>query len=122
MVRSGGMNAHIRYISIVSERPDSLVDFYTTYFHMKELGGTEQGVALTDGFYNVSFVKRQGEEEVGFSHFGLAIDDIKEVAARLGEFAPQAQVQPETGDVLHGEYRVFDPNGIAVSLSTKQFN
>jgi len=118
------VDAHIRYLAIVSERPETLAHFYMTYFSMRELGRSDEGdIALTDGFYNVSLVKpRPGADEIGISHFGIEIDDVREIEARLEEFAPKSDIQQEEGGLFHGEYRVFDPNGVAVSLSERHFN
>ena len=44
-----------------------------------------------------------------------------DVKARLEEFAPDVEILPESGDLHHGEYRVHDPNGYPVSLSTRHF-
>ena len=122
------MRTHISYIAFLSDQPDRLAEHYSTYFGLKELGRSADGdVSMTDGFYNLSFLKRRKElgeanDEVGLHHFGLAIDDIHDFEGGLEEFAPQADVRAESGDVHHGEYRFTDPNGLTVSLSTKHFN
>lgn len=117
------MDARIRYLALGSEQPEKLAQFYATYFGMKELGRSGDGeIALTDGFYNISILKPGAGVEPGLSHMGLEIDDIHEVEGRLEEFAPHADIQAENGDLFHGEYRVLDPNGRAISLSTKHFN
>jgi catechol 2,3-dioxygenase-like lactoylglutathione lyase family enzyme len=119
--------AHLSYLAIISERPETLADFYRTYFGLSELDRSLAGdISMTDGFFNLTFFKRradlgESDDSVGAHHFGLAIDDIREIEARLKEFAPNADLQPENGDLHHGEYRVFDPNGYPVSLSTKHF-
>ena len=88
------MESQIRYLAIVSERPENLAHFYSTYFSMRELGRSDTGnVALTDGFYNISILKpSDSSSELGISHFGVTIDDIGEVEARLKEFAPNADI------------------------------
>jgi catechol 2,3-dioxygenase-like lactoylglutathione lyase family enzyme len=117
------MDSRIRYLALGSEQPDKLAHFYTTYFGMTELGRSDKGeIALTDGFYNLSILPPGHGVEPGLSHFGLEIDDIREVEGRLEEFSPNAELKGEKGDLFHGEYRVTDPNGLAVSLSTKKFN
>jgi len=118
------MASHYRFIQIVSERPDTLAEFYGTHFAMRQLGRTHGGdIAMTDGFYNLSLVKpAAGNEELGISQFGIEIDDIREIEARLEEFAPQADIRQEPGGLCHGEYSVLDPNGIKVSLSTQHFS
>jgi hypothetical protein len=121
------MDAHFGYMAIVSDRPQALADYYAKYFQMWELGRSEAGdVSITDGFLNVSILKqRPGVEGAmgrpGLSHFGIAVRDIREVEANLEEFMPSADIQAENGDLHHGEYRVVSPNGLPVSLSTKNF-
>ena len=85
------MNSQIRYLAIVSEQPETLANFYSTYFKMRELGRSDDGdVAVTDGFYNISILKQRSEsEETGISHFGITIDDIGAVEARIKEFASE---------------------------------
>src|SRR5205823_1400666 len=61
-------------------------------------------------------------ERPGLSHYGIEIDDIREVEAGLEEFAPDADIREEPGGLHHGEYRVFDPDGLAISLSAKSFH
>jgi hypothetical protein len=58
---------------------------------------------------------------MGLSHFGIAVSDIHEVEANLEDYAPDADIQAEQGDLHHGEYRVVGPNGLPVSISTRNF-
>ncbi|HEX6511966.1 MAG TPA: VOC family protein [Chloroflexota bacterium] len=122
------MRGHISYIALISEQPDKLASYYATYFGLKEIGRSSDGdVSLSDGYYNLSILKRRaglGEvnDEVGLHHFGLAIDDIHEIESRLEDFAPSADIRGENGDVHHGDYRLIDTNGLTVSLSTKHFH
>lgn len=86
------MASQIRYIAINAEQPDVLAAFYTRYFGMKELGQSSAGdVSLTDGFYNVSFLKHCGDlakgESAGLSHFGVSVDDIRDIEGRPSRFA-----------------------------------
>ncbi len=116
------MNYRIRYIAGVAEDPAKLSSYYTSFYGMRELGRSDAGdVSLTDGFYNLTFLKRRGDEELGLNHFGIEIDDIHEIEARLEEFAPRADIEQEPGGLHHGEYRVYDPNNLPISLSTHSF-
>ena len=117
------MDSRIRYIALVTEKPEELARFYTGHFGMRELGRSDGDIALTDGFYNLSLVKpKEGFSEPGLSHFGVEIDSIREIEGRLEEFAPHSDIKAEAGGLCQGEYRVTDPNGLTVSLSEKHFN
>ncbi len=117
------MESQIRYRAIVSERPEVLAGFYSRYFSMRELGRTDGGdVALTDGFYNISIVKPRDGEPRGISHFGVTIDDIGAVEARLRQFAPSTEIKKDEGGLFHGDYLVRDPSGQTVALSSRQFH
>lgn len=117
------MESQIRYLAIVSERPEVLAGFYSRYFSMRELGRSDGGdVALTDGFYNISIVKPRDGEPRGISHFGVTIDDIGAVEARLRQFAPSTEIKKDEGGLFHGDYLVRDPSGQTVALSSRQFH
>ncbi len=118
---------HLSYLAIIAERPEVLADFYNTHFGLTELGRSAVGdISMTDGYFNLTFLKRrpglgESDDSTGLHHVGLGIPDIREIEARLEEFAPDGEVLPENGDLHHGEYRIHDPNGYPVSLSTRHF-
>jgi hypothetical protein len=117
------MESQIRYLAIVSERPEALAAFYSRYFSMRELGRSDSGdIALTDGFYNISLLKPRNGEPLGISHFGLTIEDIGAVESRLRRFAPKTEVRELEGGLFRGDYMVTDPSGQMLALSTHQFH
>jgi len=93
------MNSQIRYLAIVSERPETLANFYSSYFKMRELGRSDAGdIAVTDGFYNISILKRREDtDELGINHFGITVDDINKIEARLKEFSPNSEIRQDNG-------------------------
>lgn len=121
------MDAHIGYMAIVSEQPEILARFYAKHFGMWQLGTSAAGdISITDSYLNVSLLKKRSGVEGesgrdGLSHFGISIDNVRELERRLEEFAPDATLEPESGDLHHGEYRVHGPNGLPISLSIKNF-
>src|SRR5579859_2003098 len=117
------MQAHLRYLALVSDQPSAVADYYRTYYGLRDLDQPANGdVSLTDGFYNLTIFKAQPGEKTGLHHVGIAIDDIHELEARLEDVLPNAELTPENGDVQHGEYRLVDPSGLPVSLSTRGFH
>src|SRR5581483_9363570 len=121
------MDAHFGYMAMVSDQPRAVAEYYARYFNMWELGHSDEGdISITDGFLNVSILKqRPGVEGAygrpGLSHFGIAVRDIHEVEGNLEEFFPNTDIQAESGDLHHGEYRVVGPNGLPVSISERNF-
>ena len=117
------MNAKIRYLALVSKTPHRLAQFYRTCFGLRELGRSPEGdVSLTDGFYNLTcLLQRPDRPEPGFSSIGVAVDDVKELEDRLRQHAPGAELQPDDGGIHAGDFRLKDPNGLPVAVSTTDF-
>jgi len=116
------MDAKIRYLAINTDQPEVLADFYRTYFGLRALGRSDGGdIALTDGWVNVSLLKRPPEALPGLSHYGLAVQDIRELEARLEEMGAKTGITSESGDACHGDYRIHDPNGYPISVSVHDF-
>jgi hypothetical protein len=121
------MDAHFGYIAIVTDQPEKLADFYARHFQTRELGRSEAGdISITDTFLNLTFLKqRPGVEAAsgrpGLSHYGIAVQALDEIEARLAEHFPGTRLEPESADLHHGEARVIGPNGLPISLSTRNF-
>jgi hypothetical protein len=117
------VKATFRYLALVSKAPFRLAHFYRTCFGLRELGRSTDGdVSLTDGFYNLTFLlQRPDRPEPGFAVAGLAVDDMGELEARLREHAPGTELEPDEGGIHAGEFRLKDPNGLPVAVSTSAF-
>lgn len=119
--------AEIRYIAALSEDPDQLARFYSSYFGMAELGRSNAGdVSLTDGHYNFSVLKRRPDlneprTEIGLHHIGLQVESISEVRNRYLKFNPRGAIIVESRDLHHGDIRIFDPEMNPVTLSEDSF-
>lgn len=76
--------ARIRYIAILSEKPDELAKFYRRFLEMKEIGKSVHGdISLTDGFYNFTLLKKrpslaEPRMELGLHHIGLEVESVEE--------------------------------------------
>lgn len=121
------MQPHVRYLALISDQPNIVAEYYVNYFGLRLLGRTDGGdISLTDGFFNLSIFRRrvslnEADDRVGLHHIGIAIDDIREIEGRLEEHFPATEIVAENGDLQHGQYRLLDPSGLAVSLSTNGF-
>ncbi len=125
--RGFNLSAQLRYLAIISDDPDMLGDFYSRHFGMKSLGRSAQGdVSLSDGFYNLTFLKGRADlgeprMERGLHHLGLQVEDLDDTTAKYLNLYPGNVVVPETGSLHYGERRLYDPESNPVSISTEGF-
>jgi catechol 2,3-dioxygenase-like lactoylglutathione lyase family enzyme len=107
--------------------PGALAGFYAQNFGMDEIGRSTGGdVTLTDGGFNLTLFKNRRElhephKAIGLHHLGIAVDNIDEVVARYRAFSPRGTVVAESGDLQHGEMRIYDPECNPISLSQRNF-
>lgn len=121
------MPPRIGYLALLCNDPALLAGFYRSQFGLQELGRSPEGdVSLSDGGFNLTLFKnrpalREPHMEAGLHHLGIAVDDIDGTVARYRAFAPRGTIVAESGDLQHGEVRIFDPECNPVSLSQKNF-
>lgn len=119
--------ATIRYLAYLTDDPEAQAAFYQRYLGTEELGRSASGdLAITDGFYNLSFIKRrpglmETKTDVGLNHIGLQVDSIEEALRRYREMRPGGPIVEEPGDVAHGQVRIYDPDANPVVLSERGF-
>ena len=117
----------MRYLAFLSDDPGALADFYAHHFALDELGRSNEGdVSLTDGFYNITFLRRRLDlnelhNDTGLHHVGIQVDDIGEATRRYLQCMPDSVMVTERGGIHFGERRFFDPECRAVSISSGSF-
>lgn len=125
------MRARIRHLAFLTDSPDELAAFYRRELQLDELHRSPAGdISLTDGYYNLGFIKRRPELNesrtlLGLHHIGVEVDgaeEAEEVKARYQALPQQFPVIEERlGDGYFGDFRIFDPEGLAVSVSSTGF-
>lgn len=121
------MQTRIRYLAFLSESPGELADFYGRHFDLKELGRSNHGdVSSTDGYINMSFLKRRAElhesrTDCGLHHIGIEVDNLAETLERYRALRPNMPIIDEPGGLHFGDVRIFDPEGSPISLSERPF-
>src|SRR5258707_14963019 len=119
--------ARIRYLAMLCAEPATLAGFYARNFGFEEAGRSAAGdVTLSDGGFNVTLFKNRPDlheprMESGLHHLGVAVDNVEAAVARYRKRYPRGTVIAESGDLRHGEVRIFDPECNPVSLSQQQF-
>lgn len=119
--------ARIRYLSILSRDPARLASFYTQHLGLRRLGESPEGdISLSDGAYNLTLFQhrdalREPRMEIGFHHLGIAVDDLAQTEERFRRLYPRGTVVRESGDLHHGELRIYDPECNPITLSQRNF-
>lgn len=125
------MGARIRHLAFLSEKPDELAAFYRSDLGLQELNRSPEGdVSLTDGYYNLTFIKNRPElnetrTQPGLHHIGVEVDGAEEADAVKARYQAMPQrfpiVEERLGGGYLGDFRIFDPEGLPVSVSTTGF-
>ena len=121
------MPARIRYLAYLSDDPAALASFYCRHLDLDELARSADGdVAITDGFFDISFLKRRASlnepnDRPGLHHIGLEVDSLAAIEANYRELKPNWPVVKEPGGPHFGERRIYDPEGNPISLSERGF-
>ena len=117
------MKAFVRYLAVNTPRPEAMADYYKKYFGLSEVVRSREGdIALSDGWFKLCLMAHWPDDEIaGMSHYGIAVDDLGELQARLKRFGGPAEIGCGRGGDFHGEYFVLDPLGMPWSISTSDF-
>jgi catechol 2,3-dioxygenase-like lactoylglutathione lyase family enzyme len=121
------MSGRLRYLAFMTHKPDELSDFYVRHLGLEELARSNQGdVSLTDGFFNLTFLKPRDDilepdQTLGLHHVGLQVDNMDRVTTRYKDINPRGEIIEERGGPHFGELRLYDPEARPVTLSTGDF-
>ena len=103
------MKARINQLTILSENNFALGRFYEGFFHMRPAGkrGAIDDVSIGDGRIGLNIKPRLAGYKAQLDHFGIEVDDIELVLARIRENYPAITVldDPVSGISTH------DPSG-----------
>lgn len=115
------MPARIRHIAIVSDRYALLGRFYEALFGMKTAADKrpERAVTVSDGYIGLNINPRKAGRPAGLDHFGLEVDDVEQVYARLRERYPAIQVLKRPRTRPFAGVSTHDPDGNVFDLSQK---
>jgi catechol 2,3-dioxygenase-like lactoylglutathione lyase family enzyme len=119
------MFAKIKHVAIVTDNWEGLGRFYETVFKMRREGSEEgmafrrgrQAVALSDGYVGLNFNLRKPGRPANLDHFGIEVDDIELVFARLHEKYPSIEWLKRPGGRPFAGLSTHDPAGNVFDLS-----
>ena len=120
------MAGKIRHVAIFAQDTHQLAEFYKSTFGMIQVatqmsvesqGEGPPAIYLSDGYINLAILPARGRRE-GIDHFGFQVDDVQAVG-RLGkEAGANTGIAPRPRDGRYAEFRIHDPVGTGVDLSS----
>jgi catechol 2,3-dioxygenase-like lactoylglutathione lyase family enzyme len=115
------MSAKIRHVAIVSEQYALEGRFYEAIFGMRSSSDTrpERAVTVSDGYVGLNINPRKAGRAAGLDHFGLEVEDVEAVRARLRERYPAVQVLARPSTRPFAGISTHDPDGNVFDLSQK---
>ncbi len=115
------MPARIRHVAIVSEQYALEGRFYEAVFGMRSAPDTrpERAVTVSDGYVGLNINPRRAGRTAGLDHFGLEVEDVDAVRARLRERYPRVQVLARPSTRPFAGISTHDPDGNVFDLSQR---
>src|SRR5438093_13405422 len=111
------MSAKIRHIAIVSDQYALEGRFYEAVFGMRMATDTrpERAVTVSDGYVGLNINPRKPGRPAGLDHFGLEVDELEPVLARLRRY-PEVQVVGRPSTRPFAGLSTHDPAGNVFDL------
>jgi hypothetical protein len=107
------MNARFNHLTIVSEDNYALGRFYEGFFHMRPtgVGGPTDDVHIGDGYIGLNIKPRLSGHPAQLDRFGIEVDDVDLVIARLTENYPEIEWLERGGNGSITSISTHDPAG-----------
>ncbi len=114
------MLAKIKHIAIVSDQYALQGKFYEAVFGMTTASNTrpERAVTVSDGYVGLNINPRKAGRPAGLDHFGVEVEDVEEVYARLRKY-PAVRVMKRPSTRPFAGITTHDPAGNIFDLSQR---
>jgi catechol 2,3-dioxygenase-like lactoylglutathione lyase family enzyme len=115
------MFAKINHVAMVSTDYAMLGKFYEVLFGMKTSPSTRPQSAVTvgDGYVGLNINPRRPGRAGGLDHFGVQVEDVETVFARMQKKYPQVKWLKRPGNRPFAGITTHDPDGNIFDLSQK---
>src|SRR6478672_3952129 len=92
------MSARLKHIALVSDQYALQGRFYEAAFGMRSAADTrpERAVTVSDGYVGLNINPRKAGRPAGLDHFGLEVDEVEPVLARLKKHGVEVVQRPST--------------------------
>ena len=114
------MPAKLKHIALVSDNYALQGKFYEAAFGMRTAADPrpERAVTVSDGYVGLNINPRKPGRPAGLDHFGLEVDELEPVLARLRRY-PEVQVVGRPSTRPFAGLSTHDPAGNVFDLSQR---
>jgi len=115
------MSAKLRHIALISDQYALQGKFYEAAFGMRTAADPrpERAVTVSDGYVGLNINPRKPGRPAGLDHFGLEVDEVEPVLARLRKKYPAVQVLKRPRTRPFAGLSTHDPAGNIFDLSQR---
>ena len=115
------MFAQINHTAIISHQYPLLAKFYEAVFGMKHSSfRVTDAPIVADGHVGMQIIPRRDGYVGGIDHFGMLVDDVAPVLARMQKKHPRANVVKRPSARPFAQYSGHDPDGNVFDLAQKK--
>jgi catechol 2,3-dioxygenase-like lactoylglutathione lyase family enzyme len=113
------MSARLKHIALISDQYALQGRFYEAAFGMRSAEDTrpERAVTVSDGYVGLNINPRKAGRPAGLDHFGLEVDEVEPVLARLRSKYPAVEVVQRPRTRPFAGLTTHDPAGNVFDLS-----
>ncbi len=114
------MFAKLNHLAITSDRYTVLGMFYRAFFGLKASGDVSRersAISVGDGYVGMTLIPRRAGRHAGFDHFGIEVEDIDKVRARIARDYPDIEIVKRPSNRPFASYSMHDPMGTYFDLS-----
>jgi catechol 2,3-dioxygenase-like lactoylglutathione lyase family enzyme len=113
------MSARLRHVALISDQYALQGKFYEAAFGMRTAADPrpERAVTVSDGYVGLNINPRKAGRAAGLDHFGLEVDEVEPVLARLRAKYPAVQVLKRPATRPFAGISTHDPDGNVFDLS-----
>jgi predicted enzyme related to lactoylglutathione lyase len=116
------MFAKLNHVALISDNYASQSVFYRALFDLKSASTSRHeasAMAMGDGYVGMQIIPRRPGRLAGFDHFGVQVDDVDTVRARVAKKWPKIDIVERPSNRPFAALGITDPAGTYFDLSQK---
>lgn len=114
------MLSKLNHLAITTDHYTQLGMFYRAIFGLKTSGDTSRemsAISVGDGYLGMTLIPRRSGRKAGLDHFGIEVQDLDEVRARIERKYKDIEIVKRPGNRPFASYSSHDPAGNYFDLS-----